>query len=1511
ASWFLHQLEGPTPTYNIPTTLRLTGTLHTTALHTALHDLVTRHESLRTLFAEDDQGSYQVVLEAKDLDVPFEAVSVTHEELDGTVAKAAGHCFDLSTEVPLRVSLFRLSETEHVLLLLIHHIASDAWSRTPLARDLTGAYIARCAGAEPDWQPLPVQYADYALWQHDILGDVADATSVAGAQLAHWREALAGLPEQLDLPTDRPRPATASYAGDRVPLAVPAALHRQVTELARETNTTAFMVVQAALATLLTRLGAGTDIPIGTPVAGRTDDATDDLIGFFVNTLVLRTNTADNPTFRQLLAHTRTTNLTAYNNQDLPFEQIVEALNPTRTLSHHPLFQILLTLHNTEAPGAETTTRFADLTAEVTAAESVSARFDLSFALAERFDEGNTCAGMGGSLTYSTDLFDQETAREIADRLVRLLGAAVAHPNRPIGQLEVMDAVERRRVLRDWNDTGHGVPAEPVTRLFERQALLTPAASAVECGETRWSYAELNARANRLARHLAARGAAPGRFVAVALPRSAELVATLLAVLKAGAAYLPIDPGYPADRVAHMLDDAAPALTLTVPVDEAALAEYSAADLDDEELTSPVSGAHPAYMIYTSGSTGRPKGVVVPRDALGNFLGDMGRRFAPGADDRLLAVTTVGFDIAGLEIFLPLLHGAALVLSDEETAKDPRALLRAVADREVTVVQATPSLWQGVVAEERGELGGVRVLVGGEALSAELARALTARARSVTNLYGPTEATIWATAAEVTGADAARVSIGRPVTSTRALVLDAALSPVPTGVPGELYLAGAQLAQGYHRRAALTAERFVADPYGPPGTRMYRTGDLVRRERDGTLRYLSRVDQQVKLRGFRIELGEIETQLVRHSSVAEAAVAVREDRPGDQRLVAYVVPAGTAPGGPSGVVSAAMSGAVLRDQLRLSLPEFMVPTAFVTLDALPLTPNKKLDRKALPAPDDSAGPAGREPRGPREEILCSLFREILGASRVGIDDSFFDLGGHSLLASRLVSRIRGTLGVELSVRQFFETPTVAGLSGVLDSAGRARTPLTARPRPDRLPLSPAQQRLWFLYQFEGPSATYNVPTALRLSGELDPSALERAVGDVLERHESLRTVFAEDAAGSRQVVVPVERVRQVLEVVNAAEETVEVLVAEAAQHVFDLTSDIPFRTVLFRLSATEHVLLLVIHHIASDGWSMTRLARDLTGAYEARCAGGAPGWEPLPVQYADYALWQHEVLGDESDPDSVSGRQLAYWKQALEGLPEELELPTDRPRPAAAGYTGDRVAFTVPAALHGRLAEHARATHTTTFMVAQAAFAALLTRLGAGDDIPVGTAVAGRTDDATEELVGFFVNTLVLRTDTGGDPTFRELLARVRERNLAAYAHQDVPFERLVEALNPVRSLARHPLFQVMITFNSAAEAATAGPAEGAGASAGRRALLHASRMPARTEVAKFDLSLTLGEGHDPSGDAAGMRGSLEYRTELFDRETAEAVVARLLRVLEAVAADPDRTIGGIDLLDGAERDLV
>ncbi|WP_133169272.1 non-ribosomal peptide synthetase, partial [Streptomyces sp. MH60] len=1508
--WFLNRFEGPSATYNAPVALRLTGALDREALRLALADVVARHESLRTVFAEDAGGAHQIVRSPADARPEFTIVETNEARLRDDLAGAAGHPFDLAAEIPFRASLFALSEEEHVLLLLTHHIVSDAWSRTPLARDLTAAYAARVRNAAaPEWAPLPVQYADYSLWQRDILGTEDDPTSEISRQLDYWTHTLTGLPDQLELPYDRPRPAVATYRGDRIPFEIPAELYARVSEVAGRVQASPFMVLQAGLAALLTRLGAGTDIPLGTPIAGRTDEALNDLIGVFLNTLVLRTDTSENPTFAELVDRVRERNLGAYAHQDLPFERLVEAVNPERSLARHPLFQVLLTLNNTDYQGAlDSLGDLPGLRAEREPIESSVAKFDLAFGYTERRDTHGRVTSLHGVLEFSTDLFDRVTAGALIDRLLRFLEHAVTTPDVRIGDIEILAGAERGRLLELWNDTAREVPGRSVVELFEERVASNPAAEAVVAGEEALSYEELNARAERLARVLVERGADAERFVAVALPRSVDLVVALLAVWKTGAAYLPLDTEYPAERLAYMLDDANPVLLVTTSDLTPVLPEEPAVPrllLDTPETTEALSRlagdqpltrpalANPAYVIYTSGSTGRPKGVVVPQGALVNFLTAMRDRFGLGAGDRLVAVTTVGFDIAGLELFVPLLSGASITLAERDVVRDPVALCGLVRSAGVSVMQATPSLWRAVLAEDASALAGVRVLVGGEALPADLAEALVQRAKSVINLYGPTETTIWSTEWPVTADGARRPRIGRPIANTRVYVLDGALRPVPAGVPGELYIAGDGVVRGYHDRPGLTSERFVADPYGPSGTRMYRTGDLVRWTVDGELEYLSRVDDQVKLRGFRIELGEIEAVLAGHERVAQAAVLVREAHPGDRRLVAYLVPA-----------AEAVETAEVRAHLAAHLPDYMVPSAFVTLDAFPLTPNGKLDRRALPAPDygPQAG-GGRVPRSPREELLCTLFAEVLGVESVTIDDDFFALGGHSLLATKLVSRIRTVLDTEIAVRRLFEAPTVAELAAVLDNATGTRKPLRATvSRPARVPLSYAQRRLWFLHRFEGPSATYNLPVALRMTGTLDQEALRLALADVVDRHESLRTVFAEDTEGPYQIVRDTAEVS--FTVTATDEEHLHEDVDRASRAPFELSEEPPLRAFLFELGEEEYVLLAVVHHIAGDAWSMGPLAQDLTAAYAARVRGAAPEWAPLPVQYADYSLWQREVLGSEDDPDSEAGRQLDYWKHSLSDLPAELSLPFDRPRPVTASYVGDRVAFELPEDVYSGLVRVAREGRSSLFMVLQTALATLLSRLGAGTDIPLGTPIAGRTDDALDKLVGFFVNTLVLRTDVSGDPTFSELLERVRAADLAAYAHQDLPFERLVEAVNPERSLSRHPLFQTMLTLNNTDQGAASAIASLPG--------LEVSSRPVGIGAAKFDLSFRLAERRPTSeSESATLGGALDYSTDLFDRETAQSITERFVRVLTALAQDPDLRVSEVEVLEEAERERV
>ncbi|WP_244433541.1 condensation domain-containing protein, partial [Azospirillum sp. B506] len=735
------------------------------------------------------------------------------------------------------------------------------------------------------------------------------------------------------------------------------------------------------------------------------------------------------------------------------------------------------------------------------------------------------------------------------------------------------------------------------------------------------------------------------------------------------------------------------------------------------------------------------------------------------------------------------------------------------------------------------------------------------------------------------------VAIGMPIANTTAYVLDTLLQPVPPGVAGELYIGGAGLARGYLNRPGLTAERFVAAPFGPPGSRLYRTGDLARRRADGTIDYVGRSDHQVKIRGFRIEPREVETVLARHPDVAQAAVIAREDRPGDRRLVAYVVP--KQPG--------KADAALLRAHLAGSLPDYMVPAAFVSLSALPLVPSGKLDRRALPAPDPAAAadPAHRTPRTPAESVLCGLFAEILGLPQIGIDDSFFSLGGHSLLAMRLVGRIRATLGVELSIRSLFEAPTVEALARRMDGDGPVRPVLARRDRPARIPLSFAQQRLWFIDRMGGAGPSYVIPLVLRLRGDLDPAALEAALCEVVERHESLRTVFPDDNGVPCQHILPPSASRLTLPVTAIAPTELHAALVGAAARGFDLTGEPPLRVCLFRLAERDHVLAVMVHHIATDGWSMVPLARDLTLAYRARRRGRAPEFAPLPVQYADYTLWQRDLFGSEDDPGSLISRQLAYWTATLAGLPDQLDLPADRPRPAVASYRGETLSFRLDGALHRRLLALAQASGASLFMVLQAGLAAFLTRIGAGTDIPIGSPIAGRMDGALDDLVGFFVNTLVLRTDTSGNPRFLDLIARVRDADLAAFAHQDLPFERLVEALNPARSLARHPLFQVMLAFQNTPEVRL--DLEG----------MAVALEPVGLTTAKFDLQFSLSEVRAADGTPDGIAGTAEYALDLFDRGTVDRMMARFAGFLATAAADPDQPIGRIDLLSAAERQQI
>ncbi|QMU70592.1 non-ribosomal peptide synthase/polyketide synthase [Streptacidiphilus sp. P02-A3a] len=1474
--WFLNELEGPNATYNIPMAVRLTGSLDVNALDQALRDVVCRHEVLRTVFPPIDGQPRQGVLDGETLST----LLTTAEYDEQAIADAAAHTFDLATELPFRASLFTQSPDNHLLLVVVHHIAGDGWSMGPLAQDVSTAYAARLTGTAPTWEPLAVQYADYTLWQRDLLGTTDNPDSLLTQQLAYWREALANLPEELNLPTDRPRPAVATHQGGSINLTIPAELHQRLQELAQTEGVTAFMVLQAALAVLLHRLGAGDDIPIGTPIAGRTDQALDNLIGFFVNTLTLRTNLTNNPTFTQLLHHTRETNLNAHTHQDIPFERLVEELAPTRSIARHPLFQVSLTLQNNQQAVID----LPGLDATVVPAGELAAKFDLAFAL----DEDFTTTGLHGSLTFARDLFDAPTAEQIAARFLRVLNAVAADPHQTVDRIDVLVGDERHRILSEWNDTAHEIPRGMLPELFAAQVARTPGAVAVVADGVELTYAELDARANGLARRLVAHGVGAECGVAVLMERSADLVVALLAVVKAGGFYVPLDARYP---IAHRRMITAETNARVVLTDSALRQQASelgliVLDVDGSESASgpdvACSEAQLAYVMYTSGSTGRPKGVAVAhRDVVALA---MDRRFAANGMERVLLHSPHSFDASTFELWAPLLTGGQVVVAPAGDLTTG-ALARVVSEHRVDWIFLTIGLF-GLFAEDDPHcFAGLRqVWTGGDVVSpVAVARVQAACPNTVVvNVYGPTETTTFATAHPVVNSSGA-LPIGRPLDNMRAYVLDARLQPVPTGSTGELYLAGAGLSRGYLNHPALTAERFLADPFSNTGERMYRTGDLAHWNHNGELHYAGRTDQQIKLRGFRIELGEIEAALTTHPTVALATVILREDTPGDKRLTAYTVPNGD------------LDPTALRTHLATTLPDYMIPTTIVVLDELPLTINGKLDRNALPTPEITPTTTHRAPRTPHEDILSELFAQVLGLPLVGIDDNFFDLGGHSLLATRLISRIRTTLGTDLPIRALFEAPTVAALAERFEGAGQSRPALAPTVRPELVPVSFAQQRLWFLGELEGPSATYNIPLALRLAGSLNSEALQEALRDVVIHHEVLRTIFPAVEGHPYQRVLPPEAVGSLLTVEPDGTYDERAL-ARAAAHTFNLRSDIPLHAWLFNLADDDHVLLLVVHHIAGDGWSMAPLAQDVSTAYTARLAGTAPTWEPLAVQYADYTLWQRDLLGTTDDPDSLLTQQLAYWREALADLPEELNLPTDRPRPAVATHQGGSVPLTIPAELHQRLQELAQTEGVTVFMVLQAALAVLLHRLGAGDDIPIGTPIAGRTDQALDDLVGFFVNTLTLRTNLANNPTFTQLLHHTRETNLNAHTHQDIPFERLVEELAPTRSIARHPLFQVMLSLQNNQQAVIDLPG------------LTTEPMPTGAATARFDLGFALGAAVGPDGEPDGMRGILTYATDLFDPSTAELLARRFIRVLAAAVSAPQLPVAQVEIMDDAER---
>ena len=1493
ALWFLHKLEPRSPAYNIVSAASVIGELDIPAFRRALQHLVDRHPALRTTFGSKDGRPFQRVHEKANVFFAQEDASKWDDAtLQQRIGEEAMRPFDLERGPLVRVVLFNRGTADRIVLLAMHHIISDFWSVGILVHELGDLYRAERSGKVISLPAPPVQYTDFAVWQSEMLA------SDEGERLwSYWQKQLSGELPVVELPADRPRPAVQTHRGAAHRFAISDELTRRLRELSRSSHTTLYTTLLAAFQTLLQRYTGADDILIGSPMAGRNRVELGSLIGYFANPVVIRGDLSGDLSFEALLRQTRERVLEAQSHQEFPFASIVERLQPVRQAGRAPLFQVSFVLQREHPLQSKGLSQFAlgipgtriDVGGLVLESYELDQRispFDLTLMVAEA-DEDVTAV-----FEYDRELFDASTIERMGRHFITLLEGVIADPSRQIRTLGLMSEAERRQIVFDWNETSVEYRQDVcLHQLFEAQVERTPQSTAVVFEDRKLTYAELNRRANSLARRLRSLGASADSIVGICMERSLEMVVACFAVLKAGAAYLPLEPSLPHGRLRQIIADAGTQCVLTQQhvIEKLAGEDVTLVAVDseweqiakhrDEDLHIAIAPDNLAYVLYTSGSTGVPKGVMISHRSICNHMLWMQDTFEFSEADRILQKTPFSFDASVWEFYAPLFVGACLVMARPWEHTNPAYLVQKVADEGITVLQLVPSmLTQMLQRQDLDECRGLRtVFCGGEALSRTLMDDFFSKlSAGLCNLYGPTEASIdaviWTCSSEDGGHS---VPIGRPVANTRAYVVDAVGEVVPVGVNGELLLGGAGLARGYLQRAELTAERFIPDGFsGRAGGRLYRTGDLCRYRADGVLEYLGRLDQQVKVRGYRIELGEVESVLSSHPDVRECAVMVNQ-----QRLLGYVVTDADA--------------SELRRFMGQRLPEYMVPAQFVPVARLPLNANGKVDRKALAHAESSDSRTEyRAPRTPFEEIVCGVWAEVLDVERVGSGDNFFELGGHSLLATQVVSRLRESLGRDVTVRMLFERPTVEELARELEQ-GTARTTsenaITPREHADEpAALSFAQQRLWFLQQLEPSSAAYNMPATAHIHGPLSVPTLERAIAEIIQRHEVLRTRFVEEQGQPKQIAVQFNGFElPLVDLSNSADREAELRrqTAEIGWQPFDLKTEPLLRCRLFRMSEAEHVLLLTVHHIAADGWSVNVLVRELNVVYDAFLNGEPSPLPELPVQYADYAQWQRGSLNDPS-----LDAQLDYWKEQLAGAPEVLEVPADHPRPKVRTANGRRSALTLSRDLTDRLRGLSRKQNSTLYMVVLAAFKTFLHRYTGQTDIVVGTPVANRHRREIEGLIGFFVNTLVLRTAVDADATFVEVLGRVRETCLSAYVHQEAPFEKLVEKLLPERSLSHTPLFQVMLVMQDE-QRLDHEPSQ-----------LNLIPKPIEGSTAKCDLTLSLSDKED------GLSGYVEYSTDLFEPETIEQMLRHFTALLEAIVTNPHATVSALPLLSDAER---
>ena len=1489
--WVLEQLEPGQPAHCQFAVLRIKGDLNAEVLEESLSEIIRRHEVLRTVFPSENGNPVQRIRPAAQLRLDrLEGRTFSEAELFRIVEEASRRPFDLTCETPIRPTLVKWEEKDHSLLLFMHELAADAETLTLIFRELSQLYPAFCNGRPSPLPDLPVQYADFAVWQRE--------RSEAGAwdeQLAFWKTQLKGVLPLLDLPTDRPRPALQSYRAARETRLLPKKLAQELGRISQKHGVSDASVFLAALEILLQRHSRQDDLVLGMPITHRDRPEWEGLAGNFANLLVLRTNLSGDPTFQELLARIQETMSAAFSHQEVPFGRLVEELRPARAQSYHPLFQVLFTRHEA-APATVSGNGLAISPMEL---DPSAIKFDLSFHVRE------TAQGLTVSIEYATDLFEARTIERMLGHWETLLEAIVAEPNKRVSEMPMLTRVEKQVVLWEWNQTEKEYPKDKtLTDLFEQQAARTPEAEALICGNARLTYGDLEARALRVAEHLRALGVGNETLVGICLERSWEMVAGILGTLRAGGAYVPMDPAYPKDRLAFMLEDAKVRVLLTqrklldsIPKTDAEILciedlNWASATTGRESAESEGSKARHsavrsprstdlAYVIYTSGSTGRPKGVAIEHRSAVALVCWAKEVFSGEELSGMLASTSICFDLSVFEMFVPLSWGGKIILADNLLA-----LPTLPAAKEVRLINTVPSAIRELIRVKGVPESVGAINLAGEPLATSLVDQIyrETSAQKVYDLYGPSETTTYSTFTLRKAGEPA--TIGRPLANEQVYLLDSHMQPAPIGVPGELYIGGDGLARGYLGRPDLTAERFVPNPF-TPGARLYKTGDLARWRDDGNLEYIGRSDHQVKVRGFRIELGEIESVLKKQPSVREAVVIAREDKPGEKRLAAYVETNEKIP-----------TADELRRAIRDKLPEYMIPSFFVFLEALPLTPNGKVDRKALPAPEldrDTSGAKFIAPRTEDEERLAGIWREVLGLKGVGINDNFFDLGGHSLLAVQAVSRIRELFKVELPLMSLFDAPTIGMLADGL-AANRWTATQDVMPslkpvsREGHLPVSFVQERLWFLDQLAPGSHAYNVPLALRLTGRLNAGALERALNEVIQRHEVLRTTLAFADDNLAQVIAPSLALElKAIDLKNMPQESREAraqeIVNEEAQRPFELGRGPLLRASLIRLDETDHVFSIVLHHTISDGWSLAIFFQELEVCYNAFAAGKrVPQVPPLPIQYVDFAQWQRNWMQGK-----VLEGELAYWKKRLAGAPSKLELPADHAEPDKPDLIAAQRTLQISELISNQIAEMSQRQGATPFMVLMTALAITLHKWSAQKDLVIGTVVAGRNRREFEHLIGCFMNFLPVRTKLAGTETAQEVLAAVRTAVLEGQNHQECPFEKMVEAINPQRSLNQNPLYNVALLLQSF----PAEPFRGEG--------LRARAMPVSMRAALLDLRFEACQG------AAGTELICEYRTDLFDEATIEQLLRSYQQSLETLVREPQTRLSDFKVTPGLE----